>query len=283
MQKALSYISAELSDLYSESEIHSFSYLILEHICKKDKHILLRDKDNQLSINENFLVREFIEKLKEFQPIQYLLGKTEFYGLSFIVNKNVLIPRPETEELIELILSSINNSSPFILDIGTGSGCIAVSLAKYLPNAHIYGLDISKDALETASKNALLNEVLIHFTHENILELPSDSPIRTVTWDVIVSNPPYIIPSEKKNMSKNVLEYEPSEALFVPENQPLLFYEKIADIGLNCLHKNGKLFFETSALFGKDTAEMLKRKGYTSVELYKDISGNDRMIKASIQ
>ncbi|MCC8146574.1 MAG: peptide chain release factor N(5)-glutamine methyltransferase [Bacteroidales bacterium] len=282
MQKALSYIKKELSCYYPEMEIKSFSYLILQYVCKKDKHALLLDKDNQLSLNENSQIKEIVADLKKFRPIQHILGKSEFYGSSYIVNENVLIPRPETEELVDLILTTTHHPSPDILDIGTGSGCIAVSLAKNLPEANVYGMDISDKALRTASQNALINQVKVSFFQENILELSESSLLTTNQWDIIVSNPPYIVPAEKKYMSENVLKYEPHYALFVPEDQPLLFYEKIADVGLRHLSKEGKLFFETSSLYGKATADMLINKGYKQVELYKDISGNDRIIQASI-
>ena len=281
MQNFLSYIKRELNGLYSDSEIQSFGYLILQHICKKDKHTLLRDKDNDLSLKEYSLARKFIEELKLFRPIQYILGQTEFYGLSFIVDENVLIPRAETEELVELVLASKPHKHAKILDIGTGSGCIAISLAKHLPEIDIYALDVSKEALATSITNAKIHNVKIHTIQEDILNTTRDkSLIYEIKWDIIVSNPPYIVPSEKEVMSKNVLEYEPPIALFVPESQPLLFYETIADIGLTQLNKNGKIFFEINALFGKETAGMLKRKGYSSVELHKDISGKDRIIKA---
>ena len=281
MQKALNDIKQELSGLYPESEIQSLFYIILEFVCKKDKHSLLRGKDNEISSNERVKIHEIIKELKIFRPIQHILGETEFFGLSFLVNKEVLIPRPETEELVDLILNSVDSKKSLsILDIGTGSGCIAISLAKHLPNAQIYALDISEKALEMARQNAIKNEVTIRFIEEDILTVKKDSPIHKIGWDIIVSNPPYIIPSEKKQMSANVLSYEPEQALFVPENESLLFYEKIADFGLKQLKESGFLFFETSSLFGKSTAEMIKTKGYSSVELYKDISQNDRMIKA---
>lgn len=282
MQKALEYIKEELSGFYPESEIHSFYYLILQHICKKDKYILLRDKDNHLSTKENSQLKEFISELKKFKPIQYILGNTIFYNLSFSVNQNVLIPRPETEELVEIILDSTPNSPLKILDIGAGSGCIAISLAKHLPLASVSAIDISEKALEIAKKNATVNKVNVQFFQEDILNPSQNSIIKSKTWDIIVSNPPYIIPSEKASMSKNVLDFEPTEALFVPEDQPLLFYEAIATLGLHCLNDKGRLFFETSSVFGKATAEMLAEKGYNSISLHQDISGKDRIIEAAL-
>jgi release factor glutamine methyltransferase len=283
MQQILQYIQEQLQGLYPDTEIKSFSYLILEFVCRKDKHALLRDKDNQLSAKETDKVREIVEELKKYRPIQYILGETEFYGLKFSVDENVLIPRPETEELVDLILNfSLLPCGPgerLILDIGTGSGCIAIALAKHLPQASVYALDISENALEIARKNAQMNQVNVEFIRQDIF---SPFSIFHFPFSIFVSNPPYIIPSEKKFMSSNVLDYEPHQALFVPEEKPLLFYERMADIGLQHLAENGLLFFEVNAFFGKATAEMLWEKGYKSVELFKDISGKDRMIKASV-
>ncbi|MDR0864729.1 MAG: peptide chain release factor N(5)-glutamine methyltransferase [Candidatus Symbiothrix sp.] len=283
MQQTLQYIQEQLQGLYPATEIKSFSYWILEFVCQKDKHALLRDKDNQLSAKETGKVREIVEELKKYRPIQYIVGETEFYGLKFRVDENVLIPRPETEELVDLILnlSPLPCGKGLILDIGTGSGCIAIALAKHLPQASVYALDISEKALEVARKNAQLNNVNVEFIQQDILTNTPFS-IFHFPFSILVSNPPYIIPSEKREMSSNVLNYEPHQALFVPEEKPLLFYDKIADIGLQHLAENGLLFFEVSAFFGKAVADMLRKKGYTSIELFKDISGKDRMIKAEL-
>ncbi len=279
MQKTLSSIQNQLQGLYSNSEIKSFSYLILEFVCKKDKSILLRDKDNHLSEKECIQIQKIVDELKKYRPIQHILGETEFFGLNFFVNENVLIPRPETEELVDWVIQS-KIKSPQILDIGTGSGCIAISLGKNIPNASVYALDISKEALEIAKQNAIRNDTNIQFIlHDIFNKLPQTIPNK---WDIIVSNPPYIVPSEKDKMFSNVLDYEPHLALFVPEKQPLLFYERIAEIGLNHLEKNGFLFLEINSLFGQATVKMLQNKTYQSVELLKDISGKDRMIKASL-
>ncbi|MDR0427548.1 MAG: peptide chain release factor N(5)-glutamine methyltransferase [Dysgonamonadaceae bacterium] len=281
MQKTIQSIQKELQNLYSESEIKSFVSLIMEFVCKKSKHAILLDKDSEISREERIRIKEIVDDLKKFRPIQQIIGQTEFFGLPFFINEHVLIPRPETEELIDLILHSIQPEKPLhILDIGTGSGCIAVSLAKYLPEAKIYALDISNEALEIARKNARLNKVEISFFKEDILTTSEKNSWSQFQWDIIVSNPPYIVPHEKEQISANVLKYEPHQALFVPEEQPLLFYETISDIGLKQLKKGGILFFETSALFGKETEQMIREKNYSSVQLYKDISQNDRMIKA---
>jgi len=280
MQETCVYIKEQLRNLYPDSEISAFYYLIMEAVCHSGKQAVLSGKDKYLSSNERLLVGRIVEDLKKFRPIQYILGETEFYGLKFKVNEHVLIPRPETEELVEKIICSSSAMALKCLDIGAGSGCIAVTLAKHLPSAEVYALDISEKALETARENAVLNQVKVRFFRHNIMEELLGS--LQGKWDIIVSNPPYITPDEKKTMSKNVLDYEPSEALFVPQDEPLLFYRRIADIALSRLEENGKLFFETSAIYGKETVEMLNRKGFQSVQLFRDISGKDRIIEASL-
>ncbi|GHT11909.1 release factor glutamine methyltransferase [Bacteroidia bacterium] len=284
MQTTLNLIKAQLQHLYSDAEIKAFGFLILESVCCLDKQAVLRDKDKQLSPNERFQIGEIIESLKKYRPIQYILGETEFYGLRFKVNENVLIPRPETEELVDLIQSDYRKSPLSVLDIGTGSGCIAIALAKNLPDASVYALDISEKALEIARQNAERNRVNVHFFQQDILaDFPANSSgDLPEKWDIIVSNPPYVTPEEKRAMSKNVLDYEPHQALFAPQKKPLLFYERIADMGLNRLEESGALYFETSALYGKETVGMLREKGYRSVQLLQDISGKDRMIIARL-
>jgi release factor glutamine methyltransferase len=285
VQKTFTFIQEQLLDLYPAPEIKSLAYLVLEFVCRKDKQSLLFDKDKQLSTNEQAQIRAIVSELKNYRPIQYITGETEFYGLKFRVNENVLIPRPETEELVDWIIRDFKDknttSTPLsVLDIGTGSGCIAVSLAKHLPAASVCALDISETALEVARQNAEENRVIIQwFCCDLLNELPGDLP---GSFDVIVSNPPYVTPEEKRAMSRNVLDYEPHQALFVPQEKPLLFYERIAEIGQCRLNKNGSLYFETSALYGKETAEMLKNKGYRTIELVQDISGKDRMIKTRL-
>jgi release factor glutamine methyltransferase len=281
MQETLNLIKAQLQNLYTDSEIKSFGFLILESVCRLDKQSVLRDKDKQLSPNERFQIREIIENLKKYRPIQYILGETEFYGLRFKVDENVLIPRPETEELVDLIIKRERKreKGERILDVGTGSGCIAIALAKHFPEAAVYGLDISEYALAVAKQNALSNQVDVKFFQHDIFNSFS---IFNFQFSIIVSNPPYVTPEEKNTMSKNVLDYEPHQALFVPQENPLLFYERIADIGLSCLEESGALYFETSALYGKETAGMLRDKGYRSVHLLQDISGKDRIIMAKL-
>ena len=225
--------------------------------------------------------------LKE-KPIQYITGEAWFYGLRFEVNENTLIPRPETEELVEWIIESqkskVKSQKISILDIGTGSGCIPISLKKEIPNAIVSAIDVSEKALEMARKNAVDNEVEVHFILQNILEIDTlnELPISNfqfqTEFDVIVSNPPYVRNLEKQEIKKNVLDYEPHLALFVEDSDALLFYRKIAQLALTSLTPNGKLFIEINQYLGKETVELLENLGFKNIELRKDFVGNDRMI-----
>ncbi|MGN7809755.1 peptide chain release factor N(5)-glutamine methyltransferase [Flavobacterium johnsoniae] len=272
----------ELSSLYDAYEAESFFYLILE-----DKH-KLRQIDLALNHELAFTEEDFVvwdsllAQLKKEVPIQYLLGKTNFYGLDFEVNENVLIPRPETEELVEWIISEnkgIDRKEKIkILDIGTGSGCIAVSLAKNLPNADVYAIDVSKKAIETAKRNAIRNDVNVTFIFQDILQAEE----LKCKYDVIVSNPPYVRNLEKEEIKKNVLDYEPHLALFVDDNDALLFYRKIASLAQNNLLAKGQLYFEINQYLGKEMIELLGKMDFINIDLRKDIYDNDRMIKVNI-
>ena len=282
-----------LENDFPTTEIDTFfSFLIEEYLNFKRIDVVLNpdfliDKTthNQLNIA--------LEKLKNHEPIQYILGKTEFFGLPFLVNKNTLIPRPETEELVAWILDEITilekKETPklTILDIGTGTGCIPISLAKNIDFATISAIDISAKALEVALKNAELHKVYISFFEMDILKTSNLNLLSKdktpINFDIIVSNPPYVRELEKAEMQKNVLENEPHQALFVSDENPLIFYTKIADLAMQHLSENGLLFFEINQYLGNQTVEMLSNKGFKNIELRKDIFGNDRMIKAAIQ
>jgi len=282
MKTILRFIQEQLKDFYPDSEIKSLGFLMLESVCKMDKSSVLRCKDKQLSLKEQLMVEEIIADLKKHHPIQYILGKTEFYGLVFQVDENVLIPRPETEELVERIIREEKSKTDCkLLDIGTGSGCIAITLAKRLAGAKVFALDISDKALNVAKLNAIKNQVDVHFFHYDILS-NEPFPFSFHKFDCIVSNPPYITLKEKTALAKNVLDYEPHQALFVPNDNPLLFYERIAGFALDRLSKGGSLYFETNSLYGQDVARALEKKNFQSVELFKDISGNDRIIIAKL-
>jgi release factor glutamine methyltransferase len=272
----------ELSSLYNEGEAESFFYIILENKNNLKRLDLALNIDLEFSDVEIEVWNTIFEKLKLEIPIQYILGTTSFFGLDFEVNENVLIPRPETEELVELIISNdllIQKSKNLkILDIGTGSGCIAISLAKYHPNAEVFAIDISEKALQIAQKNAEINEVKVVFIQKNILE--TDDLLEN--FDIIVSNPPYVRNLEKHEIKKNVLDNEPHLALFVDDNDALIFYKKIALLAHKNLSQNGQLYFEINQYLGKETVDLLQKMNFKKIELKKDIYGNDRMICCEI-
>ena len=268
-----------LTSVYDAAEAESFFYIILESKKNLKRLDLALKPDLEFSVNEITVFRALELNLKNEIPVQYLLGTTSFYDLNFEVNKNVLIPRPETEELVDWIVQDNKKSenSIKILDIGTGSGCIAISLAKNIPNSKITAIDISEKALKIAQKNAIKNNVAVTFLKKNILKISNLEQI----FDIIVSNPPYVRNLEKNEIKKNVLDYEPHLALFVDDDDALIFYRTIATLALKNLSENGKLYFEINQFLGLETVQLLEKLGYKNIELRKDIYGNDRMIKAS--
>ena len=277
MQAAIIHIRSELQGLYPDTEIKSFSNLIIEKVSGFSRTEIIVNKNTLFSVEQRHVIENFIEKLKEYVPIQYILGETEFFGLPFHVNESVLIPRPETEELVDWIRNENDrNANPSILDIGTGSGCIAISLKHEFTNATVDAFDISEKALETAQSNATLNKLEVTFSKVDILNAPETYQ----KWDIIVSNPPYVTEQEKSTILPNVLEHEPHLALFVSDNGPLLFYRCIAVFAQQHLKPKGKLYFEINRQFGKATVDLLTAMGFGNVELRKDISGNDRMIRS---
>ena len=277
MQAAIIHIRSELQGLYPDTEIKSFSNLIIEKVSGFSRTEIIVNKNTLFSDEQRHVIENFIEKLKEYVPIQYILGETEFFGLPFQVNESVLIPRPETEELVDWIRNENDrNANPSILDIGTGSGCIAISLKHEFTNATVDAFDISEKALETAQSNATLNKLEVTFSKVDILNAPETYQ----KWDIIVSNPPYVTEQEKISILPNVLDHEPHLALFVPDNDPLLFYRCIAVFAQQHLKPKGKLYFEINRQFGKATVDLLTAMGFGNVELRKDISGNDRMIRS---
>jgi len=282
----------DLKNLYSEEEIENFIFFSMnEFLGFTRRHLQLKANQNIEQKNiERF--QTILNQLKEHKPIQYILGHTEFYGLKIRVNEHVLIPRPETEELVEEIIlgtkgKGLDVSKLNILDIGTGSGCIAIALKKNIPDANVSAIDISDDALLIAKANAIMNQTQINFLRGDILSpLPSPPPTgegkrARASFDVIVSNPPYVRISEKSAMSKNVLDYEPHVALFVDDNDSLIFYKAIADFALRNLSPNGKLYFEINESLGMDVKKLLLEKGFRNVEVKKDMSGKDRIVFAS--
>lgn len=278
MHPIYTYIKQELSVFYSETEASAMAKCILTDIFGLSAIDLYVGKDMNFSSEMMERLGDILFRLKSYEPLQYIIGETSFCGLTFEVSPDVLIPRPETAELIDWIATDDNRCGIRILDIGTGSGCIPVSLSVRMNSPEVYAWDISEKALAVAKRNAERNNVNVDFRCVDVL----GDNILPVKVDVIVSNPPYITCSEKKDMEKNVLDWEPQLALFVPDNDPLLFYRRIAQLGLDLLDKPGKIYFEINQAYGKETVDMLTSLGYTNIELRKDMSSNDRMIKAEL-
>lgn len=262
---------------YDAMEIDNFIYYLFHFYHNYSRINLLENKEEEI---EEMSVQRFskaLEQLKKFTPIQYIIGETEFYNLKIKVNKQVLIPRQETEELVQWITKEEGNALS-ILDIGTGSACIAIALKKNMQETKVMAIDVSEEALILARENALLNKVSILFEQKDILKEGLSAK-----YDVIVSNPPYVLRSEMEQMQKNVLDYEPHLALFVEDDDPLLFYKRIADLGKIHLNSGGKLYFEINEAYGKALSDLLKEKGYKDIDLHKDISGKDRMLRCVYQ
>ena len=268
------YFLEKLTPLYDSMEAERFFAIALEELKGWKRSDLALNPDAQLSGGDMEKWNDVLAALETQKPIQYIFGKAHFYGLEFEVNENTLIPRPETEELVEWIISENNvKGSINIIDIGTGSGCIAIALAKNLTDASVSAIDVSEGALATAKRNAVHNKTSVNFILKDILaadELPQQ-------YDVIVSNPPYVRNLEKEEIKENVLQYEPHLALFVDDNDPLIFYRKIALLAKEWLSPNGRLYFEINQYLGSETVQMLEDLGFTNVVLKKDMYGNDRM------
>ena len=270
-------IKQVLNECYSDSEASALARMLLVEVLDFTTLELFGGKDKEVSEKDLDVLAEMLERLKNYEPIQYVIGRESFCGMTFEVNPHVLIPRPETQELVDWIVGDYNAATSCrLLDIGTGSGCIAVSLAKKIPQAEVQAWDISEGALEVARQNANMNGVSVDFRLQDVLKVEVSSP----SFEVIVSNPPYITEQEKDEMEANVLEWEPHTALFVPDADPLLFYRKIAQLGVNLLMPRGALYFEINRAYGSETVAMLRDLGYQQIDLKKDMFGNERMIKA---
>ncbi|MDX1759587.1 MAG: peptide chain release factor N(5)-glutamine methyltransferase [Arenibacter algicola] len=272
----------ELDPLFPKEEVDSFFYLVIDHYLGLERFILAMQPNLVVSKENEDPLFFALSQLKQERPIQHILGKAHFCELEFRVDENVLIPRPETEELVYWIINEVQKGDPReevkILDIGTGSGCIAISLAKNLPNAKVYALDISKKALQIAGENAMDNGVDIVFLEADILSLEGFKD----KFDVIVSNPPYVRELEKLEMKNNVVEHEPGLALFVSDGDPLIFYKKITRFALSHLKKGGVLFFEINQYLGEEMEQLLEAENFSEIELRKDMFGNDRMLKGQL-
>ena len=277
MHPVLHEIRDALKGYYPDSEALALAKMLLVEVFGFSTLELYGGKDKEFSEKHRSVLTEMIRRLQKNEPIQYIIGIESFFGLTFEVNPNVLIPRPETQELVSWIIEDYqSDDSVRILDIGTGSGCIPISLGKQLSKAEVESWDISEGALEVASRNCERNGVKVLLRQKDVLKAVPEGDL----YDVIVSNPPYITNKEKVEMESNVLDWEPSLALFVPDEDPLLFYRKIAQLGCDMLKEGGSLYFEINRAYGEETILMLKELGYAQIELKKDSWGNDRMIKA---
>lgn len=281
MRRYLTYLHEKLDLIYPTTEIGSFSRLMLSKLAGMNSVQIYSDKDRHFPEHTLTLLTDAIDRLANREPIQYILGEAEFCNLSFRVGPGVLIPRPETEELVEIILKDLLNkkNETHILDIGTGSGCIAVSLAKALPTAKVSAWDISQDALLIAADNAKRNKVDVNFEQKDVLHLVLEPQHRS-SLDVLVSNPPYVRQCEADELDTNVLEHEPHVALFVENSDALIFYRIISSLAMEMLKPGGALYFEINSYLGQETLNVVNAFPFEKVELFKDLSGKDRMIRA---
>lgn len=285
VKQLAAYIQSQLKNAVDANELQQFVWLIIDHLRGFSRLDMMMKAEEELSDEEVDFIHKAVERLQGHEPLQYVLGQTHFMDLIFKVNKNVLIPRPETEELVTWILeehpsgwSNEGASDPLhILDVGTGSGCIPVTLKKNRPMAQVEAWDISAGALETARGNAVLNGVEVDFQLRDVLKYKR-YPL--LPRHMVISNPPYVTEREQAKMAQNVLDYEPHLALFVADDAPLLFYRAIASLATECLVPGGYLYFEINEAYGPEVCEMLKELGFRSIVLRKDLSGRDRMVRA---
>ena len=274
----------QLDAIYGKDEVFSFFFMLTEHYCNISRLDVALDTAISITKEEQEPLFTALEGLKQHTPIQYILGETEFYGLPFKVNANTLIPRPETEELVQLVIDAYpehdGKTKVSILDIGTGSGCVAISLAKNIVPSSVTALDVSAKALEQAKQNGVLNNVSVDFIEGDILKMiEGDSAFKNITFDAIVSNPPYVRNLEKLEMQANVLENEPHLALFVSDDDPLVFYKAITIFAVKHLKEKGQLFFEINEYLGAEMVKLLEDNGFKDVQLKQDFFGKDRMVK----
>ena len=279
MLSTVAYIHKHLTPFYAEGEVKAFIRCLMEDIAHIPPYRLVM-MDETLDDETKTKIVDATERLARFEPIQYIIGKTDFCGRTFNVSSQVLIPRPETEELVQRIVRDYKGKNATLLDIGTGSGCIAISLASELSDSQVFGVDVSEGALSVAKNNAKQNNVDVNWLLMDILSDESLSLLEQ--YDCIVSNPPYIMEQEKVTMEQNVLDYEPQLALFVPDDDPLLFYRRIARIGKNILKKGGSLYFEINERYGAEMVNLLGQENYQEIELAVDYNGKDRFLKAKL-
>ena len=275
--KYRNYFFTILKSIIEQNEIEEVFFWIIDHYCGISRMDYILNPDLKLSNHQKENLMNAVSLLKINMPIQYVLGESEFMNLKFNLNYNVLIPRPETEELVSWVIKD-NNHNKTILDIGTGSGCIAIALAKFIKNSRVTAWDIDEKILSVAEKNASKNKVKVLFELKDITTIKSNNK-----FDLIISNPPYICDSEKLGMQNNVLLFEPHLALFVNDNDPLFFYLKIIDFAKSNLNDNGKIFLEINENQSIGVVKLLNNAGFYDIELKKDFRLKNRMIKASFK
>ena len=266
----------KIRDLYTDVEARSIAYLVLDYLGHSKRDLLLKG-DDELDIRSVRELENIAYQLSLGKPVQYILGYADFFGLKFRVDQHVMIPRSETEELVDLIIKENTMDNPRIIDVGTGSGCIAVCLGKFIEGSEIYATDISEKALQIARFNAEINGVIIHFYKDDIFRTKLD---HGNLFDILASNPPYVTESEKKYMHPNILDYEPKHALFVPDDDPLKYYNKIAEVGISVLKKGSRLYVEINERYGDNVTEIFNKQGFDHIEIIKDINNKDRIVKA---
>ena len=279
------YYASELETIYGSDEANALIMILLEHYFSLDRVKIAMNPELRLSESELLTLHFAVKELLTNKPVQYIIGETEFCGMRFFVDENVLIPRPETEEMVKKIASCRDKACLVptgcdILDIGTGSGCIAISLAKLLTDSKVTAVDVSEKALNVARKNAKANEVNVRFILDDILN-PQNPELIDNQYDIIVSNPPYVCESEKSEMRANVLDYEPFSALFVSDNDPLIFYRKILEFAQKALKPGGEVWFEINENFGEEMKNLCLEQGFKNVEIIKDFRERDRILKGS--
>lgn len=274
----LNHIKQEVSKYYDDGEASSITYLLLEDLFDIHKQDVIIKKPVDLDKGHMEKIAATFKRIKSMEPIQYIIGKADFYGRKYLVNSAVLIPRPETEELVDLVIRENQEKGLKVLDIGTGSGCIAISLRLHLQDAFVYGLDLSTEALKVAEENALQNSASVHLIKKDILK----DEIDLEELDVIVSNPPYVRKKESKLMSKNVLKFEPQMALFVPDKDPLVFYKRIIHQAHRLLKDEGKLYFEINEAYGQELKQYMEENSFVDVEIFEDFQGKERMVRGHL-
>jgi len=274
------FLERELASIYPFTEIRAFTNIIIKTIFKTSKLHIAALPESLLTKKQEQQIIRICRELKEGKPLQYVLGETSFYNCTIKVNRDTLIPRPETEELVDLVIKENRGFRGSVLDAGTGSGCIAIALAINLPGTRVMGFDISEGAISIARKNALINSASVDFFVADITNIDSVSAGKT---DIIVSNPPYVRESEKKLMAGNVLDYEPHTALFVTDNEPLKYYKYILKLAKDILAEGGRVYFEINEAMGKEMADLLSENGFSGVVIYRDLNGRERMIKGILK